>query len=188
MVTDESILAHAALLVIDFQKDFLEPNGRWPVEQSDAPKIIAVVNRLIEALPKQGAEVVYIANEFRRWQFITRRSVNGAATRGQPGVELDSRLSVINRNYFSKRECNAFSNRKLRAFLRDRGINHLILTGVYASECIASTAEAGLQRGYRVTVISDAIADSDLGEKDKAIVTVRSAGAVVTSSSELLKA
>ena len=44
----------------------------------------------------------------------------------------------------------------LEKILKERGVNHLILTGVGTDVCVESTARDAYQMDYRVTTVSDA--------------------------------
>src|SRR6185437_3422821 len=58
---------------------------------------------------------------------------------------------------FLKPRADAFSSDRLDTFLRSRQVNHLFLMGIGGATSIARTARGALDRGYRVTVISDGI-------------------------------
>ncbi len=171
-----------ALFVMDMQTDFLDPKGRWPVALVEVPGLIESANRGIKAAQEQGLEVVYIANEFPPERWRRNGFLNGAAIKGQPGVELDRRLKVINANYFPKSQGNAFHNRALDDFLKAGGIKHVILAGVFASECIKSTALGALKLGYQVSVLINSVADADANTKQKALQAMVKKGVVLISS------
>jgi nicotinamidase-related amidase len=85
-----------------------------------------------------------------------------------PGAGMDPRLAVINNNHFIKYRMDAFSNPDFDAFLRKNQVNHVLLTGMAAEECIDRTSRGALNRKYDVTVISDCIAgksDTSRGQK-----------------------
>ncbi len=170
-----------ALLVIDVQEDYTGP-GRQPVLFKGAETQIATINMLIGNAPKSGMEVIYIRQIFDN-NFITRHFV-GRTIEGQPGTELDSRIWMINQNDFTKRISDAFSNPLLDEFLIRNQIDELYLTGLDAAYCVYYTALGALNRGYKVTVVKDAI----MTRKDMSDVLKRyeKKGILLTSSEEML--
>jgi nicotinamidase-related amidase len=82
---------------------------------------------------------------------------------------------------------DAFSNNKLDRFLVDNKINSLYITGLDAEACVDKTVKAALNRGYKVTIIKDAIAaKSDEKLKNK-IEEFSKLGADISTTEELLK-
>ncbi|MGW1029353.1 hydrolase [Streptomyces sp. NPDC002577] len=61
----------------------------------------------------------------------------------------------------TKRNWSAFYGTDLDLHLRRRGITQIVLTGAATSIGVESTARAAHERGYHVTVATDAITDSD---------------------------
>ncbi|MEW2545984.1 isochorismatase family cysteine hydrolase [Streptomyces sp. NPDC047002] len=60
-----------------------------------------------------------------------------------------------------KTRISAFSTTSLDPFLRERGIDTLVLAGIYTSGVVLSTVLDGADRDYRLLVIGDACADAD---------------------------
>ena len=63
----------------------------------------------------------------------------------------------FNGNDFAKNRTDAFSNRQLEQFLIDQQVTELYLVGLDAAFCVYYTALGALNRGYNVTVVSDAV-------------------------------
>lgn len=53
---------------------------------------------------------------------------------------------------------SGFANTDLDSRLKERGIQKIILVGMIANTCIEATACLGMELGYHVTLIKDAIA------------------------------
>jgi nicotinamidase-related amidase len=66
-------------------------------------------------------------------------------------------VKVVNGNDFAKNRTDAFSNRQLEQFLIDRQVEEIFLVGLDAAFCVYYTALGALNRGYRVTVVTDAV-------------------------------
>ena len=54
-----------ALLLIDFQRDFLEPSGRLPIARNHVAPVPSAAARAIDEAKAAGDLVVAIGNEFR---------------------------------------------------------------------------------------------------------------------------
>jgi len=108
----------------------------------------------------------------------------GRTVEGQPGTELDSRIKVINQDDFTKKISDAFSNPGLEKFLISNQVDELYLTGLDAAYCVYYTALGARQRGYRVTIVRDAV----MTRKNMKDILKRyeKDGIAFTSSSELI--
>ncbi len=182
----EEEAARVALLVVDLQTDFLDAQGRFPVALDQVAGLLETTNRLIAYGVTEGWEVVYIANEFPASRSRSL-GLSGAATKGQPGVELDKRLRVVNSIYFPKSGGDAFHNSALENYLKRAGVTRVMLVGVFANECIRRTASGALKRGYEVWVISDAVADADAQTRARALEAMKVRGVTVVSWKKLVR-
>jgi nicotinamidase-related amidase len=141
-----------ALVVLDIQEGYSGTDSRQPVTSRPATGMIATVNRLIEKAAESGIEVAYIRQVFSNNLFVR---LHGGRRQGR--VIIDRRILVINGNDFAKNRTDAFSNRQFEQLLIDRHVNELYLVGVDAAFCVYYTALGALNRGYRVTVVTDAV-------------------------------
>lgn len=141
-----------ALVVLDLQEGYSGTNTRQPVTIPPATGMIATVNRLIDSAKASDMEVAYIRQVFGN-NLIVR--LHGGRKRGK--VLIDRRIKVINNNDFEKNRTDAFSNRQFEQLLIDRHVAELYLVGVDAAYCVYYTALGALNRGYKVTVVSDAV-------------------------------
>ena len=175
-----------ALLVMDIQNDFTSPNAKMPVDSIQATDMIKNINSILEQSEHHNYLVVYIRNEFGKGNFIANIFRNYAAIKGSPGAEFDKRLKVINNNYFSKDEPDAFSSEKLNEFLTANQVDELYICGVFADQCVYWTSRGALNRKYKVNIIEDCVATDDDKAKLKAIEKYKENGINVISSTELI--
>jgi nicotinamidase-related amidase len=122
----------SALLLVDFQRDFLADNGRMPISRSQVEPLIIQTNRAISAARAQGVHIVAVANEFSpddRLMNVLRRN---AAIAGSEGAAWDERVTVHDAPYFTKTRGDAFSNERLRDHLATLGIEEVVLAGLMA--------------------------------------------------------
>ncbi|WP_407527502.1 cysteine hydrolase family protein [Methylobacterium oryzisoli] len=144
---DPPHLADAVLVVIDAQGEYA-PGGGLPLYGFLAA--LARCTDLLEAARAAGAPVLHVAHRGRSGGLFDREGPGGAIRReaapapGEPVVE--------------KTLPNAFAGTDLQEHLAALGRRELVLAGFMTHNCISSTARAGLDLGYRVTVASDATA------------------------------
>lgn len=175
-----------ALLVMNMQKDFLNDDGHLPVAREQVQLLLETANEVITRTNAAGIDVVYIGNEFDRKDWLANLFRKYAAIKGQPGTALDSRLQVVNNNYFDQTRPDAFSNPRLQQWLKQRGITHLIVVGVFAAWCVSSTALSAKNRGYQVTVLTDAVACSKDSSRGRALRRLHDSGIATILSGEFL--
>ncbi len=153
-----------ALLVIDIQDDFSGPNAKF-YPQNDVEAAIARVNSATAKAEKSQWPIIYIRHEFSGiMAFVSKAFMGGRGTHESPGIVMDKRVAVKSKNEFIKHRGDSFSNPGLDVFLTKNSINELVLVGLDAQQCVYNTAKGALNRGYKVTIVTDAIL---LSEKEK---------------------
>lgn len=169
-----------ALIILDLQEGYAGTAVRQPVTAPPPHGMLATVNRLIDRAAETGIEVAYIRQVFGNNLFVR---LHGGRRQGR--VIIDRRIKVINGNDFEKNRTDAFSNRNFEQLLIDRQVNELFLVGVDAAYCVYYTALGALQRGYRVTVVRDAVMSRKA--MTEVLERYRRRGIGVITSDELLR-
>jgi nicotinamidase/pyrazinamidase len=147
-----------ALLLLDLQVDFVDPAGRLPISRDQISPVLAAANRAIAAAKSGLLAVAYIGNEYGFWDVPGNWFRRGAAMKSCFGSGLDPLVTrIAGAPYFAKHRGDAFSNDALDRFLVSNDIGRVVLAGVYADACIYCTARSAINRGYRVTVLADAV-------------------------------
>ena len=83
---------------------------------------------------------------------------------------------------------SAFENTDLDKLLRRRGVTTLCLSGLFLEQCVARTAEDGIDRGYNVVVMNDLCVPGCLAEDiEQAEQEIESRGARLLASKDLLR-
>jgi nicotinamidase-related amidase len=170
----------AALVVLDLQEGYAGTNARQPVTAPPAGSMLATVNRLIDMATESNMEVAYVRQVFSNNFFVR---LHGGRRMGK--VMIDRRIKVINGNDFEKNRTDAFSNRQLEQLLIDQQVNELYLVGVDAAYCVFYTALGGVQRGYTVNVVSDAVATRS--SMTEVLERYRRKGIRVVTSTQLIE-
>ena len=150
-----------ALLVIDFQNDFMANAGMH------AEDLAIRTQQLIDFARRHHVEVAFVrfvsnaVHQLPNWKH--RDSIHRRQPHCMKDTEGASITSLIqpapNERVFDKRLAfDAFFAEGFERHLRDRGYEHLILTGLYADVCVDSTARTAFQKGFFTTVVSDCTA------------------------------
>jgi len=185
-----------ALVVVDVQNDFADPAGSLSV--AGGRDIIPRLNAEIARARAAGAPVAYtqdwhppstphFAKDGGIWPVHCVAGTWGAAL--HPGLVVDG--PIVRKGTHGEDGYSGFSVRdpdsgatgptELEAILRDRGVERIVLGGLATDYCVRATALDGLQRGFEVTVLTDAIAAVDLrsGDGARALAEVQAAGATL---------
>lgn len=171
--------ARRALLLIDFQRDFLREDGRMPVARNQVAPVLEAARRAVAEARAKGDAIIAIGNEFRPSDRIANLFRKHAAMAGSAGARWDERLPVEGARYFPKWQGSAFCNPDLGRFLEGEGIDEVALAGLYASACVTATARAALGRGLKVEILADAIADRGDAAREQALRRLEKRGAAV---------
>jgi len=184
-----------ALVMIEFQKEFLEPGGKLygalqpMLEQNNVP---ANAEKLLKGAKKKGLFTVacqFNVNEgyYKAWGPGSGTILCGAiwelgiAREGQNGTEL---IDLVKENadaVVRKDRLSAFAGTELDTLLRARGIKNLILCGFFTQWCVETTARQGYDLGYTIVTVPQAMATADAEcQKHSAEKIFPGLGAVMT--------
>jgi nicotinamidase/pyrazinamidase len=186
-----------ALVVVDVQNDFADPDGSLFVRRGD--EIVAVVNDEIAAAVDAGAFVVYTQD----WHPpTTPHFVDDGGTwpvhcvRDTWGAELHPSLVVdgptVRKGTGGEDGYSGFSMQDTRTgevestglheLLQERGVTEVVVVGLALDVCVKATALDAVRLGYGCCVITGASAPVELqpGDGDQAIAEMADAGVVVT--------
>jgi nicotinamidase-related amidase len=131
-----------AVIVIDFQVGSL---GFFPKEIENG--LIARANQLSAAARQKGIPVVFL-----RFQKAERT----------PDTELHPQLVVQSGDLvLAKKKSSPFSTTDLDARMKKRGIDTLVIFGVYTGGAVLSTVKWAAEMDYKMFVISDCCAERD---------------------------
>jgi ureidoacrylate peracid hydrolase len=168
--------ARTALIVIDMQNAFMLPGVAF-VEIQTAPQIVPNINRLAYAMRAAGGTVVWIVTTYTDdvavdWSTYYRLSTaeNGnrrskALIKGTEGHRIWNDLNVLAGDpVIEKTKFSALiqDSSTLDAFLRERAIDTLVITGCLTDVCCESTARDAMMLNYQAIMVADAnAADTD---------------------------
>ena len=171
-------LSRTALIVIDMQRDFLEPGGFGETLGNDVSllaRAVTPIKQLIDAARRHGLLVVHTREGHRPdlSDAPPAKLERGAPSkrigdlgpmgrilvRGEPGHDIIAELAPIGGEpVIDKPGKGAFYATDLGAILQYHGIQNLIVCGVTTEVCVHTTVREANDRGYRCIVPSDGTA------------------------------
>jgi ureidoacrylate peracid hydrolase len=186
--------AHAALLVIDVQNDFVANGGffdRIGADVKTIQRIIPPLARFVDCAREAGVLVVfiqaiydpqYLSAPMRERDLRVGRRMPRCLT-GSRGADFHVIAPRPNEPVVIKHRYSAFTNPELDDLLKRRGIRSLLLAGVATDTCVESTGRDGYFIDYYVTLVADCCAGAI--ERDHRVALERferDYGAVVNSA------
>jgi nicotinamidase/pyrazinamidase len=183
-----------ALIVVDVQNDFADPNGSLYVAGGE--QIIGIVNDELRAAREAGAFIVYtqdwhpestphFAKDGGIWPVHCVQDTWGAELHGR----LDVQGEIVRKGTGGEDGYSGFTVRdpdsgatqatKLEAMLRSRNIEHTVVVGLATDYCVKETAIDSTLKGFRTIVLTGAIRAVNLEPEDgeKALRAMSAAGA-----------
>ncbi|WP_018161642.1 cysteine hydrolase family protein [Smaragdicoccus niigatensis] len=159
----------SALVVVDPLNDFVSRRGKgWPMLRYMANDVGLIPNMraAITAARDRGMPVVYAPHrgggERRTYRYPTPnqdvirliRFFDGFGGRFHPELAPAAGDFVASLHEVS----SGFGGTDLDAHLRSVGIEEIVICGLLTNTCVESTARHGVDLGYHVTVLTDAVA------------------------------
>jgi len=170
-----------ALVIIDVQKAMFEIPGLQPFDGE------AVVGRIADLLARarsQGAPIFYVQHD---------GGADDSFGAGKPGFAFADKIAPQPDDDITvKIKSSAFHGTDLDAKLKRAGIDHLVVTGMQSEYCVTSAIRSAYERGYKLTLASDAHSTFDTkfakGEGIVAIIndTTRGSFAEVVPAKEIV--
>lgn len=171
-----------ALIVIDMQRDFLDPGGYLAAiggSLDGVRRAIPGVQRLLAAARGAGMTVIHTRQAYRpdladlpphkawRGQWTgggvgTSGPLGRVLVRGEPGSEIIAEAAPLPGEIVVDKSANgAFTHTDLDIILRSQGIRHLIVCGITTDCCVHCTIREGNDRGFQCLLVEDACGSGD---------------------------
>lgn len=199
-------MAHPILWGVDPQADFMLPGGKLYVP--GAEKLLPNLRRLTDAARQDRAFLVshgcFHTPDDPEFKIFPPHCVKGtpgsefvpealtdrvARVPNEPDAKLPADLSSYQQILLEKQTLDVFESRHADALLQRLGNEaEFLVFGVVTEYCVRLAAKGLLQRGRRVSLVSDAIATLKLEEGSKALAELQQLGARLVTTSEALAA
>jgi biuret amidohydrolase len=188
-----------ALVIIDMQRDFMEPGGFGDALGNDVSRLQTIVpplKQLLETFRAQNWPVIHTIEchrsnlsdcppaKLKRGGSALKIGDRGPMGRilvvGEPGNAIIPELAPIaGEIVIEKPGKGAFCRTDLEKMLHDRGITHLLITGVTTEVCVQTTMREANDRGFECLLIEDATESYFPEFKQATIEMVRAQGGIV---------
>jgi biuret amidohydrolase len=203
--------ARTALIIIDMQRDFLEPGGFGETLGNDVSRLGAAVGpcRALLEVARAGGMLIIHTREGHRPDLSdappakvqrgapsvrigARGPMGRILVRGEPGHDIVAELYPREGEpVVDKPGKGAFYATDLQSILQNRRIDALIVCGVTTEVCVHTTVREANDRGYRCVVPADCCASYIPEFHEVALRMIKAQGGIfgwVTDSRRLLAA
>jgi nicotinamidase-related amidase len=190
--------AACALVIIDMQRDFLEPGGFGAALGNDVAQLRRAIGpnrRLLQAWRAAGLTVIHTREGHRPDLTDLPRSKHARGrgevrigdpgpmgrilVRGEAGHDIIPELApAAGEPVVDKPGKGAFFATDLHAILANRGITQLIVTGVTTEVCVSTTVREANDRGYDCLVLEDCTASYTPGFHTAALDMISAQGGI----------
>jgi len=186
--------AHTALIVIDMQRDFIEPDGLFGslgIDLSMYAESRPRLASLLGAARKAGTTVMHLQNT----ALPDRKSDSPAQIRfnlrmhkdarrnqppllytipGTPGHEFAPDFAPLeNELVVRKYRSSGFWGTNLNMLLRSNGIKTVVVGGCTTEGCVESTARDAMFNDFYVVIAQDCVASDDRAQHEASLLLMR---------------
>lgn len=188
-----------ALVVIDMQRDFLEPGGFGAALGNDVLRLQAIVptlKQLITGCRELGLPIIHTIEchqpdlsdcppaKIKRGKGELTIGAAGPMGRilvkGEPGNGIISELAPLPDEFvIHKPGKGAFYATNLEVILKEKNITHLLITGVTTEVCVQTTMREANDRGYECLMVEDCTESYFPQFKQSTLEMVRAQGGIV---------
>ena len=202
-------LPHAALVIIDMQRDFIEPGGFGETLGNDVSLLSAIVpacQRVLAAWRRAGALVVHTRESHapdlsdcppaKRLRGNPRLRIGDVGpmgrilVRGEPGNDIIAALAPVpGELVIDKPGKGAFHATGLQEMLEQAGVRQLVFMGVTTEVCVQTSMREANDRGFDCLLLEDCTESYFPAFKAAAVEMLRAQGAIIgwtATSAQLL--
>jgi nicotinamidase-related amidase len=201
-------LDHTALVIIDMQRDFIEPGGFGETLGNDVSLLSAIVpacQAVLTAWRAAGGLVVHTREAHRadladcppaklnrgnpRLRIGDEGPMGRILVAGEPGNQIIPELAPLpGETVIDKPGKGAFYATPLHDMLRQQAISHLVFMGVTTEVCVQTSMREANDRGYDSLLLTDCTESYFPHFKASAVEMIHAQGAIVgwTAPSTLL--
>ena len=177
---------NTALLVIDIVNSCAHEEcetPEWGITFSKIRKMIPNLNNFIgDFREKIGGEVIFV--NITPWNKETLRdNINELYT--DPTVTyysdddsgFDEKFHTVKPEesdlIITKNTYDAFSQTELEEKLKEKGLQYLVVTGIFTEGCVLSTVTVGFSKGFNFVMLKDLIETADSEERQRISIDIK---------------
>ena len=165
-----------AIVVVDFINGFTDsalPYGAKLDDEIDATGRLLDAARANRCVPIVFIVTAYEFDDFRDAGLWKVKQAGITSLRaGTDAVEIDPRMGwrPDGEHRVAKKFASAFFGTDLVSLLNAASVDTILLAGCATSGCVRATAVDGLQNGYRVQVVREAVGDRDTVAHERSLI------------------
>lgn len=142
-------LKDSVLLIIDIQNDYFE-GGKFPLANSEEASLQA--KKLLEYYRENNLEIIHI-------QHISAGEGAPFFVKDTEGVKIHQNVEPLeSEKVINKSAVDSFVETELEEYLKTLNVSNLVICGMQTNVCVQAASLTGLDKGYSVKVVYDAIA------------------------------
>jgi nicotinamidase-related amidase len=192
-------LQQLALVIIDMQRDFLEPGGFGAALGNDVSRLQAIVPQLktlLDLFRELGLPVIHTlechqpdlsdcpVSKLKRGNAALKIGDLGPMGRilvmGEPGNQIIPELAPKpDEIVIHKPGKGAFCRTPLESLLPEQNITHLLFTGVTTEVCVQTTMREANDRGYECLLVEDCTESYFAEFKQSTLEMMRAQGGII---------
>ena len=188
-----------ALIVIDMQRDFIEPGGFGAVLGNDVSTLKAAIKpvaRLLSLFRARGWPIIHTRESHlpdlsdcppaKRLRGAPGLRIGDLGPMGRILVRAEPGNAIIadcapapGETVIDKPGKGAFYRTELDTILKDKGISHLVFAGVTTEVCVQTSMREANDRGYECLVVEEATESYFPEFKQATLAMIRAQGGIV---------
>ena len=158
------------IIVLDIQEEYTTNS----MSLSASQELMESVNYVIQKADPN--KVIYIKSFHKILNVSFSKPVIFVSIDSSDIWNLDSRMEIVNTNIISKEESDVFKVKELTDILEKNNARDIIVIGLMAEKCVSKSLLGGMELGYNMFTIPEAIAGKTENSKDRAIKKLMKAG------------
>ncbi|KAK9712473.1 hypothetical protein K7432_007124 [Basidiobolus ranarum] len=160
-------LKNTAFLFLDFQEDIV---SGWNSTDPRKDQFLTASRKLFREVHGKGLPVIAVKQEFRAGHIdihpnnalFQRRKVANQLVEGTDGARFIRGMRPLKGDIvIAKRRVDAFFGTDLDIVLRSLNVEHIIISGCFATGSVFGTLRGGVDRDYKVTVVKETASDAN---------------------------
>jgi len=187
------MIADPALVVIDMQKDFCDPEFALDGDPTTVQSAVDATSAFLERYRDSGRTPLLVRNvhgsdvDSDAWhEMYAKNDRTKPCIQGEEGAEFVSELGATEYDVVViKNRYDAFYGTNLEAYLSANDVSHLLVAGVQTNVCVDTTVRSAFVRDYRVTVLKDCVGSPDTERRDQTFANMEQYFADVRKSEDI---
>ncbi|MFO7979831.1 MAG: isochorismatase family cysteine hydrolase [Candidatus Aminicenantes bacterium] len=176
-----------ALLIIDMQRHFCDPESSFFVPGSDA--LAEKLKILVDTFHKNNRPIVFTRHiDSDKEDNLMLRWWRERIKKEDPMSEVADILEPYRGITVIKNQYDGFLHTDLENILKTKGIRQVVICGVLTNLCCETTARSAFMRGLEVYFVKDGTATFNQSMHEASLLNLSYGFAILTTVKEVLKA